>query len=56
MAIGGVPALACETFVKGVKGNEIEIRPLRILPAILDLIVDQPSIFISSLPHGGRMC
>lgn len=44
MVIGGVPALACETFVKDVKGGEIEIRPLRKFPVIHDLIVDRSSI------------
>ena len=44
MVINGVPALACETFVKDVKGGAIEIRPLRKFPVIHDLIVDRSSI------------
>ena len=44
MVVNGVPALACETFVKDVKGNAIEIRPLRKFPVIHDLIVDRSSI------------
>ena len=44
MVINGVPALACETFVKDLKGDRIEIRPLRKFPVIHDLIVDRASI------------
>ena len=44
MVVNGVPALACETFVKDMKGGEIEIRPLRKFPVIHDLIVDRSSI------------
>ena len=44
MVINGVPALACETFVKDLKGGEIEIRPLRKFPVIHDLIVDRAPI------------
>ncbi len=44
MVINGVPALACETFVKDLKGDEIDIRPLRKFPVIHDLIVDRTSI------------
>ena len=39
MVINGVPALACETFVRDLKGEEIDIRPLRKFPVIHDLIV-----------------
>ncbi len=44
MVINGVPALACETFVRDLKGEEIDIRPLRKYPVIHDLIVDRKSI------------
>ena len=44
MVIEGRPALACETLVKDLKGEEIEIRPLRKFPVIHDLIVDRSSI------------
>lgn len=44
MVINGTPSLACETFVRDLKGTEIEIRPLRKFPVIHDLIVDRTSI------------
>lgn len=44
MVINGVPALACETLVKDLRGDTIEIRPLRKFPVIHDLIVDRSSI------------
>lgn len=44
MVINEVPALACETFVKDLKGDEITIRPLRKFPVIHDLLVDQSVI------------
>lgn len=44
MVIGNRPALACETFLKDIKGNEISIRPLRKFPVIHDLIVDRSII------------
>ena len=44
MVIDGRPALACETLVRDLKGEEIEIRPLRKFPVIHDLIVDRSSI------------
>ena len=44
MVINGAPALACETFVRDLKGGEIEIRPLRKFPVVHDLIVDRSSI------------
>jgi succinate dehydrogenase / fumarate reductase iron-sulfur subunit len=44
MVINGVPALACETFVKDCKGKEITIRPLTKFPVIHDLLVDRSSI------------
>lgn len=44
MVINGKPVLACETFVRDIRGNEIEIRPLRKFPVIHDLVVDRTSI------------
>ena len=44
MVINGSPALACETFVRDLKGKEIKIRPLRKFPVIHDLVVDRSSI------------
>lgn len=44
MVINGVPALACETLVRELKGNEITIRPLQKYPVIHDLVVDRSVI------------
>ncbi len=44
MVINGTPALACETFVRDLKGDCVEVRPLRKFPVIHDLIVDRSSI------------
>jgi succinate dehydrogenase / fumarate reductase iron-sulfur subunit len=44
MVINGKPALACETFVRDIKEEEITIRPLRKFPVIHDLVVDRSSI------------
>ncbi len=44
MVINGRPALACDTFVRDLKGMSIEIRPLRKFPVIHDLLVDRSSI------------
>lgn len=44
MVINGSPALACETFVRDLKGDELTIRPLRKFPVIRDLIVDRSVI------------
>ena len=44
MVINNTPALACETFIKDVKGDFLEIRPLRKFPVIHDLTVDRSSI------------
>ena len=48
MVINGVPALACETFVKDLIKNgkkEITIRPLRKFPVVHDLVTDRTGIF-----------
>ncbi|MBR5755924.1 MAG: 4Fe-4S dicluster domain-containing protein [Firmicutes bacterium] len=44
MVINGVPALACETFLKDLKGNEIKLQPLSKFPVVSDLVVDRSSI------------
>ncbi len=44
MVINGVPALACETFVKDLKKRPLTLEPLRKFPVIHDLIVDRSSI------------
>lgn len=44
MVINGKPALACETFLRDLKGKDIEIRPLRKFPVIHDLVIDRSSI------------
>ena len=44
MVINNIPALACETFLKDLHGDTIELRPLRKFPVVRDLIVDRSSI------------
>ncbi len=44
MVINGLPALACETFIRDMKGDTIELRPLSKFPVIRDLITDRSSI------------
>ena len=44
MVINERPALACETFLHDLKGEEITLRPLRKFPVIRDLIVDRSVI------------
>lgn len=44
MVVNGQPALACETFIRDLKGNAIEIRPLQKFPVIHDLVVDRSAI------------
>jgi len=44
MVINGVPALACETFIRDLKGDVITIRPLQKFPVVCDLVVDRSSI------------
>lgn len=44
MVINEVPALACKTFVRDLKGREIIIRPLRKFPVIHDLVIDRTVI------------
>ena len=44
MVINDRPALACETFIKDLKGDTITIRPLQKFPVIRDLVTDRTSI------------
>ena len=44
MVINDTPALACETFIRDLKGRDMKIRPLRKFPVIHDMIVDRSSI------------
>ncbi len=44
MVINETPALACETFLKDLKGDEITIEPLKKFPTTHDLLVDRSSI------------
>jgi succinate dehydrogenase / fumarate reductase iron-sulfur subunit len=44
MVINGRPALACETFLKDLKGRELTLRPLRKFPVVRDLVVDRSVI------------
>lgn len=45
MVINDIPALACETFLKDIKEETIELRPLRKFPVIHDLMVDRNVIY-----------
>ena len=45
MVINDRPALACETFLKDLKGDSVTLRPLRKFPVIHDLSVDRSSIY-----------
>ncbi len=44
MVINGEPALACETFLKDIRGKELILEPLRKFPVVRDLSVDRSSI------------
>ena len=44
MVVNHRPVLACETFLKDLKGKEITIQPLQKFPVIADLVVDRSSI------------
>ncbi len=44
MVINKTPALACETFLKDIKGKELVLEPLGKFPVIRDLSVDRSSI------------
>ena len=44
MVINNTPALACETFLRDLEGNEVVLRPLGKFPVIRDLAVDRTSV------------
>ena len=44
MVINGIPRLACDTFVRDLKGDTIVIEPLRKFPTVSDLVVDRSII------------
>ena len=44
MVINGRPSLACETFLRDLKGDTIVLEPLRKFPVIADLLVDRSGI------------
>ena len=44
MVVNNTPCLACETFLKDLKGDELTIRPLSKFPVIHDLVVDRSVI------------
>lgn len=44
MVVNDKPCLACETFLKDIKGAELTIRPLSKFPVIHDLVVDRSVI------------
>lgn len=45
MVINGKPALACDTRLNELKGNEITLEPLRKFPVIRDLVVDRACLY-----------
>ncbi|MBR5817678.1 MAG: succinate dehydrogenase [Clostridia bacterium] len=45
MVINGTPALACNTFVDEIKGEQLVLEPLSKFPVVADLIVDRSSIY-----------
>lgn len=52
MVINGKPSLACETFIKDLKGKTITIKPLSKFPVIRDLLVDR-SVIHDNLKKAG---
>ncbi|MGN1104062.1 MAG: 2Fe-2S iron-sulfur cluster-binding protein [Candidatus Coproplasma sp.] len=44
MVINGVPALACNTFLRDIKGDTLVLEPLSKFPVVADLIVDRSII------------
>ena len=45
MVINGVPALACNTFLRDLKGDELVLEPLTKFPVVADLVVDRGVIY-----------
>ena len=52
MVINGVPALACETFLRDLEGDELILEPLRKFPTVSDLVVDRSAIQSALLEAG----
>ncbi|MEG1945948.1 MAG: 2Fe-2S iron-sulfur cluster-binding protein [Lachnospiraceae bacterium] len=54
MVINGVPALACDVFLKElkIKNDTITLKPLSKFPVIADLIVDRSIIFDNLVESG----
>ncbi len=52
MVINGVPALACETFLRDLKGETLTLRPLQKFPVLRDLCVDR-SVLRENLTRTG---
>lgn len=54
MVIDGVPALACDVFLKEIKinGDTMTLEPLPKFPAVADLIVGRRAIFDSLVESG----
>ena len=44
MVINGIPALACETFLRDLRGDTIVIEPLRKFPSVFAIISETSSI------------
>ncbi len=47
MVINNKPALACEYFLRDVKGDTLTIEPLKVFPTVADLVVDRDIILES---------
>ncbi|MDD6797661.1 MAG: 2Fe-2S iron-sulfur cluster-binding protein [Clostridia bacterium] len=45
MIINGMPALACNTFLRNISSKELVLEPLRKFPVVSDLIVDRSIIY-----------
>lgn len=45
MVINGVPALACETFLRNMKGDIVLLEPLKKFKTLCDLVVDRSVVF-----------
>lgn len=41
MVINNRPALACETFLRDLRGETVTLEPLRKFPTVCDLVVDR---------------
>ena len=52
MVINGRPSLACETFLRDMKGDELTLEPLSKFPVVSDLVVDR-DIISENLKNAG---